>query len=251
MTGVSLFPRLNPHGVATILHDSGATGPQLSRSANFIAEYGSLISFAPSGGTRAAADIIVGIAKRLRSIAADCGFPSSDDADARGRFDRLAARALATIPELRSGESLRDDVWAFIATVLAPDLTAWRFPDPARERFGGGVRNIFQRLWMRGRILDRGEEEPERWKLVESHSEDAMVQIFERPSIAGNERLARAIAEAWTDTAEKVGRSQMEDLMRRATRLIRLRNEIVDLSFLPEGDLVAEVESAFRMAAEL
>lgn len=251
MSRVILFPRLSPLGVSAVMEKAGGPGPALSESIGFINEYGSLISFAPSGGTRADSKVIMGIAGRLREIGRGCGFPDSGDADARARFDRQAAVALATMPELDSGEALRDDVWAFMAAVIAIDIAAWRFPSPSRERLDGGVRNVFQRLWMRGRTLDRGEGHPERWKLVESLSEDAMVQIFERASISANARLARAIAEAWIETAEKVGRGRMEAVMRRSMKLIRLRNEIVDLSFLSDVHLAAEVAAAFRTAVEL
>ena len=71
------------------------------------------------------------------------------------------------------------------------------FLDLSPKRFTGGVRNAFQRLWMRGSTLDRGEDRPDRWGLVRALSEDAMVQIFERASISSDARLARAVAEAW------------------------------------------------------
>ena len=251
MSRVILFPRLSPLGVSAVMEKAGAAGPTLSESVGFINEYGSLISFAASGGTRGDSKVIMGVPKRLREIAEACGFPDNRDADARASFDRQAAPALATMPELDSGEALRDDVWAFMAAVVATDVAAWRFPSPSRERLDGGVRNVFQRLWMRGRTLDRGDGHPERWKFVEALSEDAMVQIFERASIAANARLARAIAEAWMETAGKCGRVGMEDIMRRSMKLIRLRNEIVDLSFLSNADLAAEVASAFRTAVDL
>lgn len=168
--------------------------------------------------------------------------------EARGQFDRVAAIALALEPALRTGEALRDDVWAFLTAVLAPDVVAWRFPDRAAHRYAGGVRNAFQRLWARGTVLDRGEGHADRWGLVEALSEDAMVQIFERASLAGNERLARAIAELWVETAADVGRGAMESVMRRATKLVRIRNEIIDLAILPDANLLEEVRGCFRRA---
>ena len=50
---------------------------------------------------------------------------------------------------------------------------------------------------MRARALDRGEQHPRRWQLLEELTEDALVQITERPSIGADPVLARAIAEAW------------------------------------------------------
>jgi hypothetical protein len=116
-------------------------------------------------------------------------------------------------------------------------------------RFEGGPRNAIQRLWMRGSTLDRGPGHEDRWGLVNALSEDAMVQIFERASLSGEPRLARAIAEAWVVTAGRIGRSRMEDVMRRATKLVRLRNEIVALAFLSDHVLLAEIQSIFDRIA--
>ncbi len=49
-------------------------------------------------------------------------------------------------------------------------------------------------------------------------------------------------------TAEIVGRGAMEGIMRRATKIIRLRNEIIDLASLPVAELEAAVFQAFDLA---
>ncbi|WP_370319995.1 DUF6339 family protein [Oricola sp.] len=249
MSRVKLFPRLSPLGVATVLERMANGGVELKHSIEFLNEYASLISYGPSGGARAVPAEITGIGRQLREIATDCGFPDASEAEAKAKFDRQATAALATVPELDSGEALRDDVWSFIAAVIAVDVAVWRYPSPPRERLAGGARNVFQRLWTRGRVLDRGEGDPDRWKYIDALSEDAMVQIFERASIAGTPRLARTIADAWVSTADRLGRGRMEDIMRRAMKLIRLRNEIIDLSFLSDHEMAEEVNSAFRIAA--
>lgn len=250
MSRVALLPRLNALGFETILRENAGKPPQLSGSANFISEHSSLVSFAASGGTRRP-EIAIEISKELRNLATGCGFPKDTGATARATFDQQATVTLTTRQELATGEALRDDVWAFIATILAPDIVIWRFSETAQERFRGGVRNAFQRLWMRGRVLDRGEDHPERWLLVEQLTEDALVQIFERASIAGNKRLARTIAETWVLFAEQEGRSSMEDIMRRAMKLVRLRNEIVDLAYLSDSELRTEVADAFGVATDV
>lgn len=249
MTRVVLFPRLNALGTGMILAKSNETALHLSGGVSFVSEYSSLISFAASGGSRqpqAALDT----ARKLRHLASELGFPGESEPASRAEFDRRAAILLATSEELSSGEALRDDVWAFLTSILAADVTRWRFPEKARERFQGGVRNAFQRLWVRGRTLDRGENHPQRWLLVESLSEDAFVQIFERASIAGHRRLARMIAETWVSFANKHGRGSMESVMRRALKLVRLRNEIVDLAFLSDLELRKELEHAFATSIQ-
>lgn len=244
---VSLLPRLKAHGVTTILEKLEGTASYTKDSLDVIREHSALKSIAPSGGTRADG-VAVAIAAELRRIAQKSGFPTVNTQAARAQFDQEAAIYLAQKIELRTGEALRDDVWAFMSSVLAPDVVSWRFADQSRERFAGGVRNSFQRLWVRGTVLDRGEEHPERWALVRELSEDAMVQIFERPSIGGNSILALAVAEEWLKTANKVGRGTMESTMRGATKLLRLKNQIIDLTFLEVEELEVVVSNVFSLA---
>jgi hypothetical protein len=91
----------------------------------------------------------------LVEIAKGQGFPQETGRKQLSEFDAQASAWLSGNTTLSSGEALRDDVWAFIATALVPDVTYWRF-GTSRSRYHGGVRNTFQRLWMRGRVLDRG-----------------------------------------------------------------------------------------------
>ncbi|MEL7553782.1 hypothetical protein AAGV37_28260 [Pseudomonas protegens] len=244
---VSLLPRLRAHGVTTILEKFKNTASVTKGGLDALRDYSALKSSAPSGGTRADG-IAVDVAAELRRIAQKSGFPTINTQFARAQFDQDAAIYLGQKVELKTGEALRDDVWAFMSAVLAPDVVAWRFTDQSRERFAGGVRNSFQRLWVRGTVLDRGESHPERWALIHELSEDAMVQIFERPSIGGNPTLALAIAEGWLRTAKQSGRGPMEYTMRGATKLLRLKAQIIDLAFLEVEELEGIVSSAFALA---
>lgn len=247
---VPLLPRLKAHGVATILERLCDLSPSARNGIELLKENSALKSSAPSGGTRADT-VAVDITVELRKIAQKTGFPNANTQSAKALFDQEAAIYLGQKQELKTGEALRDDVWAFMTTVLAPDVVAWRFADQSRKRvarFAGGVRNSFQRLWVRGTVLDRGEDHPERWELVKQLTEDAMVQIFERASIGGNPPLAIAVAEGWLRTAEKMGRGQMEAVMRSATKVLRVKNQIIDLAYLPTNELELIVSEAFDLA---
>jgi hypothetical protein len=186
----------------------------------------------------------------LRDIARNCGFPDNPSQVARSKFDHEAAIFLASQADLMTGESLRDDVWAYMTTVIVPDVVAWRFPEKAPHRFEGGVRNALQRLWVRGAVLDRGEDHEDRWELVRALSEDAAVQIFERASIGGNRPLAVALAEGWVRMSARIGRTAMEPVMRRATKLARLRNEIIDIAGLPQEQRDVALTACFESAWE-
>lgn len=202
------------------------------------------IGFGPVGGSPVDPAKLVQFRDDVTAIAKQAGFPGDRSLAARTGFDTACAIFLAEHPLFQSGEALRNDVWTFIATGLLRQITAWRY-DLAPERWHGGVRNTYQRLWMRARALDRGEGVPKRWELVETLTEDAFMGIVERPSIGGDRAIAVALGEGWLRAAERQGRGAMEPLMRRALIRLRLRNEILALTTLPPNQLDGIVDEAF------
>ena len=239
-----LWPRLSKRGVANILTVHAPNVPPTLDQAAAMAAYSDLVSFAASGGARSP-DTAYEIGQGLREIAGRSGYPNLLS---RAKFDRESAVYLASHSALQSGEALRNDVWAFIATIAVPDLVGWRFKDLNRARFEGGVRNALQRLWFRGKALDRGEDHPERWRLVLAMPEDAAVQIVERPSLGGRPPVALALGEGWLRMARSAPLGDHEQLMRTATKILRLQNEIVDLMYLSEAQLSGAVDAAFANA---
>lgn len=202
------------------------------------------VRFAATGGAPVPAASLATVRQDLVAIARKHGFGQQGARQSHAGFDAETAAWLAQSDLFTTGEALRDDVWAFVASVIAPDITHWRF-GRSTERYAGGVRNTFQRLWMRGRAIDRGAEHPERWGLLDALTEDALVQITERPSIGGDHVLALAVAEAWLRAARHHGKAAMEDIMRRAILRIRVRNEIRSLADLPPGDLTSFLDGVF------
>ncbi len=253
MSNVRLIPRLNDVGVTRCLDDLDQLDEEHSELMDLErrrSEYEAWIWCAASGGSLSP-ELVDEIRVQLIAIAGQHGFPTPASDRQKAGFDVAAAKWLASHQQMHSPEFLRDDTWAFLSCIVLQEIVVWRYSARQHGRFAGGVRNTFQRLWIRGRTLDLGEAaREERWHLLESLSEDAMVQIFERASIASHPQLARAIAQGWVDTAERIGRGRMEDIMRRATKLLRLRNQIVDLTFLSPENLREEVERVFARSSE-
>ena len=206
------------------------------------------VRFAATGGSQVHFDQLAALRDRILDVARSNGFGDTRVGDSHAKFDAEVAASLAEDPLFQSGEALRDDVWTFVGASLAPDIVHWRF-GAARQRYLGGVRNTFQRLWMRGCALDRGADHEERWQLLEL-SEDALVQIIERPSLGGDPILARAIAEAWLSASLHHGRSAMEPIMRRAILRIRIWNELRCLANLPGDGLARVLDDAFYLRGE-
>jgi hypothetical protein len=200
-----------------------------------------------TGAGRVAPDVLAKIDASIRDLARGCGFPKEGGAGARATFDAQVSAWFAATTVIPVSEALRDDVWSWLSIALLPDVCRWRFEGAAVERFLGGRRNTLQRLWTRGRAFDRGAGVEERWKLLEALSEDAMVQITERPSIGADPRLARAIAEAWLATDD--GSLTREELMRKAVRTVRIANEVLCFAALEDDAMNAAVREHFTRAA--
>ena len=205
--------------------------------------------FASTGGSVVDQRQLRDLREGLVSVAEEFGFGTHEARATQAKFDAALGAWLVQQPILRTGDALRDDVWSFIGVVMAPDIVHWRF-GKSRERYLGGVRNTFQRLWMRARVLDRGEEAEDRWGLLDLLTEDALVQITERPSIGADAVLSRELAEAWVRASSWLGRSQMEDVMRLAILRLRIRNEIRNLSLLPKLELESLLDQFFDSAAK-
>jgi hypothetical protein len=244
-----LFPRLDPLSVEQCLAglDDRVTDAHRPLSHDRLPAG---TRFAASGGSQIGFDALARLRSLIVDAARECGFPQRGGVADRARFDCLAAIVLADFDALAGGEADCDDVWAFLATVLLPDVVVWRFSGRSAERFHGGVRNAFQRLWMRIWALDGGMDAGEgRWSLLEALTEDALVQITERPSVGSDRNVSRAIATSWVRTAERIGQARMEDVMRHAIIDLRIRNEVQLLSALPPPILDDHVAAIFDRAA--
>lgn len=243
---VVLFPRLPGPAAEVLVRQFLELGPENWKGFN-PRELPEPTRFAPTGGVRINDAQLQELRNQLVKIANAHGY--SDDSTGRSRladFDAAVSQYLALEGLLDSGEALRDDVWSFIGAVVCPDIVHWRF-GRAQERYLGGVRNSFQRLWMRGKVMDRGETHSDRWGLLRELSEDAMVQITERPSIGADPDLALAIAEAWVRAAAYHGKPSMELLMRKAILRVRIKNEIQYLAALPKVELNRVLDGFFRL----
>lgn len=245
--GVVLLPRMSAIAVDLVLSERARKANE-DRIEQSLVNLPNAVYYAPVGGTRATPENLAGIREGLLAVAREHGFPRDGSAKQRAVFDAKAAEWITECEFFRTGEALRDDVWAFVSTWLVGDLTRWRFGD-ATVRYHGGVRNAFQRLWLRGKALDRGVDHAERWGLLDILSEDALVQITERPSVGGQPELARAIAEGWVRARRVFGAGAMEDMMRKVIVGVRLQNEVRDFCALDDAALAELIDSEFNRAA--
>lgn len=203
--------------------------------------------FPATGGSRSTLEDLEEIKTIFVMIGEKHGFPSEKPKSFRA-YDADLAVAIGESRFFSGAEALVDDAWEFISVYLLPDLVKWRFgATPARYR--GGVRNAFQRLWFRAHSFDRGLGSSDRWGLLYSLTEDAFVQIIERPSIAANHSLALALGESWLEASTIYRKGDIENLMRRASLLLLMRNEVFFIASLPGHEIRAHVSQIFADAA--
>lgn len=206
-------------------------------------------TYAAVGGRRVGVRELEQVASRVRKIAEAYGYPNKGTRKSLAEFDTALAVYLGSELEIPPGEAYRPQTWAFFSLVLMPDIVKWRFSGFNIARCTGGRRDCFQRLWLRAKAFDLGEERENRWILLKSLTEDSFVSIIERPSLAGNTELCKVLGLTWMKTAVAVGRNRMEEINRRAIKRIRSKGTIILLDALSYNELKAIVEQCYSAEA--
>lgn len=209
----------------------------------------------PSGGTEMRKGDRRGFAEAVEQIALQFGYPQYPDTTRQQAFDRAACRLLYQSEILRQsgGDTKRSAAWAGLTCLYVPHIALWRHSAKgkgvSRDRLHGGPRNFLRRLWLRNcaLLLDEKEDQ-DPWVLIDELSEDAIVQIIERPSLASDSRLASFMGMEW-QIHRKKGVS-MEPVMRLATRRIRATSQTRMLSVLNDQNLERVVAEAFDYALQ-
>jgi hypothetical protein len=182
------------------------------------------------------------------SIAAGHGYPKQLPRGGYTIFDQQLAVHLYEAMGIVPAEAAAGGIWSFLATVLLPDVAAWRYPDRHRDRFigsdlmiGTSNRHVFGRLWARVCILGA---------LTSSRlGEDNVVNLLERPTFGGNPRLARAISEAYIRTVAASGIAQSQQLMRDAMKRLRRLAVVISFGALDDDQLWELLEEVFADSA--
>lgn len=201
--------------------------------------------FAATGGRRVEEPELGRLRAAIVEAASRYGYPESLGTEAKGTFDVECARTLHDRLDINSGEAARDEMWSFIGLVLLPDVARWRFPAAGKERFQGGVRNTFQRLWWRARVLhNAGHVDP--YHLLAELTEDALVGIMERPGISSNRKVALRIGLELVAASSECPAGSREEFWRCALKRIRHRIPVLSFDALDEENLAATVTSIVR-----
>lgn len=208
--------------------------------------------FAATGLPKVGADELQHLRNELQATMIAAGFPGTTQS-VRQAVDRALAVKLATM-DLPIGEMLRSDTWTWISLHLLPHFVKWRFVRTdsriTEERFLGTIhRNALGRLWLRGRVFDRGGDSHDQWGLVNTISEDASVAILERTSVSADHRLARFVGEFWLATKSKG--LDADGLLRNAMIRIRVQSALIEVATMSDTELSEFIRDHFRSTSEL
>lgn len=201
-------------------------------------------------GTRVNRHRLFEIRDSVRRVAKDQGYPEPLPRGHEWAFDSAAGNVLYHTMDIIPADAASEGVWSFLTLVVLPEIGPWRFPDRAYNRLLGHPRNVFRRIWWRAHVLgpDLGTAPDGQQPL----GEDELVQIMERPTLAANPEIARAVRDGIFRGAGRVPTARSEfvrDLTKRVLRLTPfIALDVLDRSDLDEliDSLIEESAKAFR-----
>lgn len=198
--------------------------------------------FAPVGGQRASEAELLELRAAISELAAKHGYPD-------GRldliaFDREAARVLQRHLDLTWAEAGAREAWSFVALVLLPEVTDWRFGKGNRERWVGSdlTRHTWGRLWWQAAAF------AEDLTLLDRFTESDLNQLLERRSIGGDPRLLRGLAVVLL--SPEFASIPRRYLIRDATARALRRLAFVDARSLDDPDVARLCDEIVRASAE-
>ncbi|SDC78019.1 hypothetical protein SAMN05660690_2518 [Geodermatophilus telluris] len=207
--------------------------------------------FAATGGRRVTAEELQRLRDDILVVAARAGFPDESRRQDRMTFDVEVAQLLHQRCGLVAAEASVRPMWAFLALVLLPDVSYWRYPRPPGDRVLGTdiTRHVWGRLWWRAHLLALPQVH-ERYRLLETFGEAAFDQMYaRRKSIGGSRALVRAIADVWpaVDRGRISERAMLIDVLKRLSRW----GAVVDFESLDDDELRRQVLEAVTESAVL
>lgn len=248
-----LFPQL-PHHIALQIANAARSASVQSLADATATEHPSC-EYTPTGGARATATALNRLRSDLLQLATTSGYPSSPDQKQAADFDTEAALVIAQQLLMAPAEAAKGGVWAFLSCVLLPDIVRWRFSGTGGaatplERFVSGRRNVFQRLWWRAfHLAPRVPGSPQLPELLRALGEDELVQLMERPSLAGIEGLPGSIAVGLLAASHAYSDLTRRQLIREAQKRFLRLSSFVSFESIASEEVNGHVESVFEQVA--
>lgn len=197
--------------------------------------------FAATGGHRVPREHLEDLRERVLKVAEEAGFPGGGRRRVHTDFDLDVARLLHERMGLVAAEASVRPIWAFLALVVLPDVSFWRYREPTGDRFLATdiTRHVWGRLWWRAH-LTAVPSETDPYRLIGTFNESDFDQIFaRRAALGGSRALIRALSEVWPGV-DKGGFSDRRVLRDVLKRLLRAA-AVVEFDALGYAELCGEV----------
>lgn len=209
-------------------------------------------TFTPTGGNTVGERHLADLRSEVVGIAQSHGYPDPPAEAQRSAFDTSTAISLHQGLRVVPAEASKHGMWEFLSCVLLCDIARWRFgagldPTP-NERLLAGRRNTFQRLWWRAHLLSDMTMEDEYW-LLRKLGEDEVVQLMERPNLAGCRVLTRSVATVFLEAAAQYPELSRRLLIREAQKYLMRLASIVSFDAFEEEQARALVRRVFARVA--
>jgi hypothetical protein len=138
---------------------------------------------------------------------------------------------LRQLVDITWAEAGTRDMWSFVALVVAPDVTEWRFGHRNIERWVASdlTRHTWARLWWHA-VIFAGDLD-----LLSALTESDLNQLLERTAIGGDPRLVKELARAVVGTSDTSGHRR--ELIRDATARLRRELAFVDPRSIDDGQI--------------
>lgn len=237
-----LLPRLDRQDALEIIErHAGADVHELSGSMPLEPPR---VTYSPGGGSRLepSAPEWTELRGSIVELARQHGMPGP--IGERSVFEGRCARLLRDRLSVSPHEAAHEEVWSYLTCCWLMDVARWRWGSDADvRRFIGDLnRNTFRRLWWRAETLGDFD--------LTQLGEDELVAIMERPTLASDTRLARAMVDAFVGrvagSENEAGRMM---LMREASKRMLRLTPFIDLGALDDDELRAVVLETFERAA--
>jgi len=250
---VILFPLL-PHHISLQLASAARLASVRSLADSAKPEHPAC-EYTPTGGTRATITALNKLRSDLLRLAMAAGYPTPASQQQASAFDAEAALVISQQMLMAPAEATKGGVWEFLSCVLLPDIVRWRFGGTGGtatplERFLSGRRNVFQRLWWRAfHLAPRVVDAPQLPKLLNALGEDELVQLMERPSLAGIEGLPSSIAYGLLAASQSYSDLTRRQLIREAQKRFLRLSSFVSFESIAPTELSRHVENVFAQVA--
>jgi hypothetical protein len=237
-----LFPRLLPRQAHELYEQfKSLTLDELEQHVAF--RHDSAV-YAATGGDRVREKDLEQLRQAIVALAREAGFPNRSTTATKNDFDRSVAELLHRTTGLAPAEAAARDIWVFLALVVLPDVSFWRFEKRTDERFLAKdlTRHVFGRLWWRAHLVHEPDS-TDPYASLNILGEAAFDQIYaRRRALGGSPQLVRSILHVWHEI-DAVGLNETDLLKDFLKRLLRL-GAFMSFETLHDEQLNAEVRRA-------